>query len=194
MLILKASEAARMVFIGDKYDIPKIFRLSEPTLCAHDDQMHFIKTSSGVQDPSTVELLDVVPLLSVANRVGLKRLRTHCQYVVLRDTISGIPTGKNPNSSDLMRSLRSLEISGVNPRDMHELAACLLYAFSEGLPLLKKKECSGCNRGGTEANIRGYCCICRGYTSWRETQPSPDETKTAFFTALSKIKEGDKKA
>ena len=77
--------------------------------------------------------------------MGLKELRTHCQYVILRDTIAGIPAGQDINSPELMCSMGALDRLGLNPRDMHEIIAYMIYMFAVGMQSRTALYCPSCN-------------------------------------------------
>ena len=164
-------EAARILFIGDKYDIPKFFRLAEPTLCRLDEQLHFRKEVSCEQEPSTKDLLDVVPLLAICDRVGLQELRTHCQFVILRDTITAIPGRQATISPDIMYSMRSLERSGVSPRDMYEITAYFIHFLTTS----------------------PYCRSCGSYDVVHRLGPELNNNKETFLNVLSTFRKGDEK-
>lgn len=188
-----ALEAASMIFMGDKYDIPRFFRLAEPTLCRLEAELHFTKQHSSGEEPTTPDLLDVVPLLAIADRVGLRDLRSHCQYVILRDTISGIPQGQSTPSSDLMHSMRALEISRVNPRDLHEIVAYLIQYSSSGQQAQNTMRCTACSSinclSHQSSNNTYYCRNCGHYSNVHQIRPHDD--KNIFVAALRSFRAQD---
>lgn len=178
-----ALEAARMMFIGDKYDIPKFFRIAEMALCYLYEDLYFIEPVSIETKPRGIELLNVVPLLELADRVGLMELRIRCQYVIVRDTVA---LEKGRESSVLAQSMRTLELSGVNPRTMYEIAAYLIQSFTNGGIMHTQLWCSGC---AVKRSFQNCCARCKRSNSNRML-PTEESCKDDLFNGLSKLRKG----
>lgn len=123
-------EARRIVFIGDKYDIPLLLRVSGDKLCQLADSLHFIKParqtdSSKDQD----EWNNAARWLGVADRLNMQELKTLCQYVIVRDM--GANAGNFRGNTEVDAALQSLD--AVPSRNMGEICIAIMDLIYEGI-------------------------------------------------------------
>ena len=119
-------EAARLVSTGKLYDIPKIVKVAEETICKRSDEIYFLEKYSHWRKDGG----HVAKWLQLADQFDLPNIRAECQYVILRDTINLVD--RKGKMTEVESAATQIEGRGINISTLIAITACLARLVLDG--------------------------------------------------------------
>lgn len=134
-------EAARMLYMAERLDVPELLEASARYLWNMTDKMHFFEVEAlknAAED--AMDSHSLTRWLSVADSLNIPTLRLQCQYGILWDML------KNPaylqDGDKVSRVFMALERNAVSPKRVCEICFAILHAVYNLSELDKGQHCS----------------------------------------------------
>ena len=141
----QVDEAASLVFMGDKYDVPMLLPIAEAALCSATPSMH---VGEQIDKDEKEDNMDAVKWLTISDRLGMQRLKRKCQFLVA-DAVASSVTDRQI----MIRIASSLDrfIAG---------GSCIFETLAAAM-LCRKDNCRMCCECGQTYRVElEYCQVC----------------------------------